>query len=149
MGAKENITDINIPVSDKKRFRVNGDNDKIIMLNTSDMGIVSRMEKGLKELKTLSQEVAKSEIKDESELAEFIKITDEKMRSALNGIFDFDVASVCAPSGTMLDVHEGQFMYEHIITSLTGLYENNLAEEYKKMNERINQKTAKYRGKKQ
>ena len=68
---------------------------------------------------------------------------------SLNGIFDFDVASVCAPSGTMLDVHDGKFMYEHIISSLTGLYENNLAEEYKKMNERINQKTAKYRGKKQ
>ena len=146
MGAsnKQNdVIDINIPVSEKKRFRINGDNEKIIMLNVSDMGIVSRMENGLKELKDISESIKNTELKG-ADLSAFIRDCDEKMRGALNGIFDYDVASACAPSGTMVDVVDGQFMYEHIISTLTALYENNLSEEYKKMNDRLNKHTAKY-----
>ena len=143
---RNDVIDLSMPVSEKKRYRINGDNDKIIMLNVSDMTIISRMQKGLKELKDIATEISGTELEGEN-LSEFIKECDTKMRDVLNVIFDYDVASACAPSGTMVDVVDGQFMYEHIIQTLSALYENNLSDEYQKMQERLKKHTDKYTSK--
>ena len=140
---RNDVIDLSMPVSEKKRYRINGDNDKIIMLNVSDMTIISRMQTGLKELRDIATEISGTELQGD-QLSEFIRDCDEKMRDVLNVIFDYDVASVCAPDGTMVDPVDGQFMYEHIIENLSGLYENNLKEEYQKMQDRLKRHTDKY-----
>jgi hypothetical protein len=71
----EDIQDINLSAIKKKRFRINGDPNKILELNTSDLGISSRLSSAYERLTKNMEEVG--EIlsglpDDESEL------TDEK-----------------------------------------------------------------------
>lgn len=43
---QDDIIDVEIKPIKRKRFRLNGDNNKIIELNTSDLNISVRLEKG-------------------------------------------------------------------------------------------------------
>ena len=47
----EEPIDIDLSVTRRKVFRINGDNSKLIYLNTSDLGIFSRLNEEYPELK--------------------------------------------------------------------------------------------------
>ena len=144
--------DIDLSATRKKRFRIDGDNNRYLELNTSDMSIVTRLDNLYPKLEKLSQEASlkqlnKQDMDDEKALSKIsnalIKI-DMQMRSILDEIFDSNVSEVCAPSGSMFDPFNGEFRFEHIIDILTKLYEHNLNAEFKKMSAKIKKRTAKY-----
>lgn len=145
---KDNIIDIDLSVTEKKKFRIDGDNDRIIELNTSDMNIVSRLEETYQKLNDLAEK-AMTQLNDDatlSDMANVLKEIDNSMKELLDFVFDSDVSKICAPDGNMFDLFNGQFRFEHIIEVLSGLYENNFNSEFKKMENRIKEKTAKYTG---
>ena len=144
--------DIDLSATRKKRFRIDGDNNRYLELNTSDMNIVTRLDNLYPKLEKLSQEASikqldKQEADSEKALSKIsqalIKI-DFQMRQILDEIFDSNVSEMCAPSGSMFDPFNGEFRFEHIIDVLTKLYENNLNTEFKKMAAKIKKRTAKY-----
>lgn len=137
------IIDINIDPIKKTRFRINQDNNSIIELNLSDMGIVDRLEKGLDKLKSDMSEIASMDSED-SDFTEKLKDIDARMCDTLDYIFDYPVSKACSKGGTMYDLYNGMFRYEHIIDGLSKLYTNNLNEEYKKLRKRIEKHTDKY-----
>ena len=149
-----NVIDIDLSVTRKKRIRINGDDSKILELNTSDVGIVKRLREGLPELDNLNKTAYENISNTDDELditSESAKIVtdalseiDEKMRWYLDYIFDAPVSEVCAPHGTMYDPFNGEFRYQHILSSLAKLYENNFELEYKKMNRNVQKHTSKY-----
>ena len=153
----EEIRDISL--SNKKSFRIDGDNNRIIYLDVSDMNILVRLEEAYPEIQKLAVEAqerlamskdTKSEDKDGSSLSdisELLKDIDQRMREKLNYIFASDVADVCEPTGNMYDPVNGEFRFEHIIDVLTTLYANNLKSEFKKMQDRVKKHTAKYTNK--
>ena len=144
--------EIDLSVTRKKRFRVNGDSNTVLELNTSDMSIVNRLENLYPKLQKLSQDASIKQLdaKEEDDEKALTKISqaltkiDVSMRQILDEIFDSNVSEVCAPSGSMFDPFNGQFRFEHIIDKLTKLYENNLNSEYKKMSEKMKSRTSKY-----
>ena len=163
----ENVKDISL--SSKKSYRIDGDNSRILYLDTSDMNILVRMEEVYPEIEKLAMEavdkMAKSRSKiggddintdEESEneitesqsslndIAEILKEIDSKMRVKLNYIFASDIADICEPTGNMYDPVGGEFRFEHIIEVLTGLYANNITAEFKKMQDKVKKHTAKY-----
>lgn len=144
--------DIDLSATRKKRFRIDGDNNRYLELNTSDMNIVTRLDNLYPKLEKLSQEASikqldKQEADSEKALSKIsqalIKI-DFQMRQILDEIFDSNVSEMCAPSGSMFDPFNGEFRFEHIIDVLTKLYENNLNTEFKKMAAKVKKRTAKY-----
>lgn len=144
--------DIDLSVTRKKRFRVDRNNNKYLELNTSDMGIITRLDNLYPKLEKLSQDAAIKKLAQEEEDDEktltkisnaLIKI-DVEMRKIIDDIFDSNVCEVCAPDGSMIDPFNGEFRFEHILDVLTKLYENNLNTEYKKMSDRIKKRTSKY-----
>lgn len=144
--------DIDLSATRKKRFRIDGDNNRYLELNTSDMSIVTRLDNLYPKLEKLSQEASikqldKQEADSEKALSKIsqalIKI-DVQMRGILDEIFDSNVSEICAPSGSMFDPFNGEFRFEHIIDVLTKLYENNLNTEFKKMAAKVKKRTAKY-----
>lgn len=144
--------DIDLSATRKKRFRIDGDNNRYLELNTSDMSIVTRLDNLYPKLEKLSQEASikqldKQEADSEKALSKIsqalIKI-DFQMRQILDEIFDSNVSEMCAPSGSMFDPFNGEFRFEHIIDVLTKLYENNLNTEFKKMAAKVKKRTAKY-----
>lgn len=148
----EDIQDIDLSETRRKNIRIDGDNNRIIKLNVTDMGIFARLKEEYPKLKKYSDEaVAKLQEAEDSEddestlnaLAD-LKSLDNKMRDSLDRIFDYHVSEVCAPSGTMYDPVNGKLRYEHIIEVLSGLYENNFKQEFAAMQSRVEKHTSKY-----
>lgn len=149
----DDIQDIDLSVIQKKRFRINGDNSKILELNTSDMRIASRLKEAYPRLNTLMDEVADEfnsipdDVDDEETLtkvADAVDKIDGKMREEIDYIFDANVSEVCGSDGSMWDPIDGMFRYEHIIDKLAKLYENNLDKEFADMKRRVETKAGKY-----
>lgn len=156
----EELKDISL--SSKKSFRIDGDNNRIIYLDTSDMNILVRLEETYPEIQRLAVEAAdkivKSKISEDEEgdgetksalndITEILKEIDSKMRAKLNYIFASDVADICEPTGNMYDPVGGEFRFERIIEVLTTLYANNITAEFSKMQERVKKHTEKYANK--
>jgi len=137
------VIDLDISGIKKTSFRINGDNDSILELNLSDLGIAERLEKGYTNLQEIVQSLSKISDNDENFMSEFKK-ADEKMRKELDYIFDSNVSEVCGKGGTMYDLKNGEFRFESILNALTSLYTNNLNDEYNKMKARIQKHTGKY-----
>ncbi len=144
--------DIDLSVTRKKRFRIDGDNNRYLELNTSDMSIITRLDNLYPKLQKLSQDAAVKQLDKEetdedktiSKISQALTKIDAQMRQILDEIFDSNVSEVCAPAGSMFDPFNGTFRFEHIIDVLTKLYENNLNAEYKQMAARMKKRTAKY-----
>lgn len=150
----ENVVDIELPQIKKARFRINGDSKKILELNTSDMGIVKRLNEVYPKLQELAKKATtfdEEELKDNSDeaLAKFadkLDDIDRDMRSLVDELFQSNVSEVCCDDGTMYDLYGGMMRFEHIISKLSELYENNFKSEVSKVRARIKKHTNKYTG---
>lgn len=150
---KDNLIDINIGGIEKKRFRINGDDNKILELNTSDLNIASRFSEAypaLIECEKQVTELQESANEDTDELgsismfSEKLKSIDTKMKELMDFIFDSNVSEICAGNGSMYDPLDGYMRYEVIIDKLSDLYTDNLSKEMKKVQSRMKSHTAKY-----
>lgn len=150
---KDNLIDINIGGIEKKRFRINGDDNKILELNTSDLNIASRFSEAypaLIECEKQVTELRESANEDTDELgsismfSEKLKGIDTKMKKLMDFIFDSNVSEICAGNGSMYDPLDGYMRYEVIIDRLSDLYTDNLGKEMKKVQNRMKTHTAKY-----
>lgn len=149
----EKVIDISIPEVEKTRFRVNGDNDKILELNTSDPNVLTRLNKGYKELVKLTDKVAALKYDENEEnagdkLAEALEDLDNQMKAQLDYIFDAEVGKVLAGNSSMYSIRDGKFRFETVIETLGNLYENSFNKEFEAMRKRVTKHTSKYIGKK-
>ena len=155
----EDIIDLDLSVTRKKRFRFDGDNSRILELNTSDMNILARMSEAYPKLKEQQEKAAKLmdgiEVRDGEEsteadvtadmltISERLKVVDKDMRDLIDFMFNAPVSAVAAPDGSMYDPYEGSFRFEYIITLLIKQYEDNLQSEFNKMSKQMAKHTAK------
>ena len=158
MAKQDTLADLDLDLSAtrKKRIRINGDNNAILELNTSDMNIASRAEKVYQELIELAEKVPEisvdvevengEDISEESlkKVGDMLTDLDKQMRIKLDELFDAPVSEICAPHGSMYDPFDGKYRFEHIIEGLAKLYENNFTAEVEKIKKNINKHTAKY-----
>lgn len=143
------IIDIDLSITRKKRFRIDGDNDRILELNTSDMNVIVRLSETQEKLDELARTATGLATTDDlDEMADKLKSIDNSMREYIDYIFDANVSEVCAPSGSMWDPINGSFRYEHIITVIANLYDANYSQELKVMASKIKNHTDKYAKKK-
>ena len=118
----------------KKAFRIDGDNSRVIHLNTSDLNITVRLEEVYPKFLQLANK-ASAELENvdkeerNSELIGILKNIDKEMRELLDYVFDSDVAEKTADGGSMYDPFNGKFRFEHIIEVLAGLYDTNFQQE--------------------
>ena len=153
------IIDLDLQVTRKKRFRFNKDDNRILELNTSDMNIVARISEAYPKLNALQEKASKlmeglnpDENKDDPEaliqdvatMATRLKEVDTEMRQLLDYMFDSNVSEITAPDGSMYDPFNGSFRFEYIITLLMKQYEENLQSEFGKMEKQLKKHTAKY-----
>ena len=157
VSTEDDIVDIDLSATKKKRFRIDGDNNRILYLNTSDFSIISRLKETYPKLTSLASEVQDGdlEIDEGTEDVEFQKLDkasrfidniDHKMREYIDYIFDSNVSEVCAPAGTMYDLFNGKFRFEYIIEKLVQLHDSQVRKEYSKMSARLHKHTSKYMG---
>ena len=135
---ESSVIDIDLSATSKRKFRINGDNSKIIELNPADVSIVTRIEEAHKRLDDCVKEIkelAESPTETDEQLFElgkqFSKI-DDKMRKCVDYIFQSNVSDVCIPKGqgSMYDPFNGKYRFEHIIEALLTFYQDNIQKEY-------------------
>lgn len=147
------VTDIDLGFVEKKKFRINGDFNRMLELNVSDLNITTRLKTDYPKLKALLAEAQQkvSEIPEDTDdeailigLADALEDIDKKMRDIIDHIFDTNASEVCAPSGNMFDPVGGQYRFERILDKLTTLYTNGLNAEFNQIKNRVESKTSKY-----
>lgn len=147
------IVDIDLSAIKKKRFRIDGDNNRILELNTSDFGVVVRLNETYASLTELATQVAGKGFDFDAADDDVVKLDkastvidtiDTQMRKKIDYIFDSNVSEVCAPSGTMYDLINGKFRFEYILEKLAALYSVQIQKEYTKMAARMKKHTGKY-----
>lgn len=147
MGASNNVIDIDLSVTRKKRFRIDGDDSRIIELNTSDMTILNRLDESERRLKVLAESAnvdLTGDDKSDKDVVSRLLETDKEMRDIIDYLFDSPVADICAPDGSMYDPFNGKYRFEHILETLFALYEQNISDEIKKMRRNVQKHTDKY-----
>lgn len=159
---KQNIVDFNQDIIDvdltpikKRKFRLDGDNNRVIELNVSDLNVAVRLEDAYKKLLQMTDEASREletisdKEGDEKEAAlELLKKLDKDMRNLIDFVFDSEVADKAAPDGSLYDPINGKFRFEYIIDRLGNLYETNFGREFALMQKRMDKHTTKYTGKK-
>lgn len=152
-----NIINLDMRDSARRKIWINGDNTKVIELNLSDMGIITRLNDAYPKLDELSAEVrvlASADIPEDddtsilADMAEKFKSVNQKMSDLVDFVFDYPVSAVCCDGGSMYDIVNGQYRFEYIIDKLSTLYEDTINEEYKRMQKRMATHTSKYTRKK-
>ena len=150
--ADDDIIDIDLSATARRKFRINGDNRKLVELNPSDLSIITRIDTAEKKLKACVeslQELADAPSETDEDIKalgnKFSKVDDE-MRKLVDYIFQSNVSEVCVPKGqgSMYDPFNGKYRYEHIIEALLNFYQGNIQNEYKKMRTTVAKKTSKY-----
>lgn len=144
--------DINLSATRKKRFRIDGDNNRYLELDISDMGIITRLDNLYPKLQKLAQDASVKQLSKEdadneralTKISQALIKIDAQMRQIVDEIFDSNVSEMCAPSGTMFDPFNGEFRYEHIVDVISNLYKENVKKEFKQMAARMKKHTAKY-----
>lgn len=155
------VVDISLAITKRKKFRIDGDDSRILELNTSDMGIVQRLAEAIPKLKELQEKAVSLSTSAEStpdmneeninevagayiDIGKSLRDVDAEMRDLIDYIFDYKVSAITAPEGTMYDLFNGVCRYEHILTVLMALYEENLQAEYSRVESRMKMHTKKY-----
>ena len=155
------LIDLDLNPIRRRKIRINGDNNRILELDTTDMGIVTRLNEIYPKLAELEKEYGSldivfdenGDVTEESFAAvgQAIRDIDMRMREYIDSIFNSNVSKVCAPTGNMFDPINGSFRFEYIIDALANLYEDEIAKNIQKRKENVEKHTAKYtksRGKK-
>jgi len=149
-----NIIDLDLSITQKKKFRFGKDDNRIVEINTSDMNLMQRVNEAYPKLNDLQNRAAKltegldleesAGIEDLGTMAERLSVVDTEMRELIDYMFDAPVSAAAAPDGSMYDPFNGSFRYEHIIAAIMKQYEDNLQSEFKKMERQLKKHTDKY-----
>lgn len=152
----DEIIDVEFKEIKKQRFRFNGDNNKILELNTRDLGVSYRLKPAYDKLNALMDEVANTlkglpdseednlspEVEDT--IVSALKKLNDNMCEQLDYLFDAPVSKILGSDGSMYDPIGGVFRYEHIIDKLTSFYETDLDKEFFNLKQRVEGRTEKY-----
>ena len=144
--------DLDLSATRKKRIRIDGDDNRIIEINTADMNIVRRLDVLSDRMNKLSDKFIDIKFGNKPEgeepsiedTKEAIHVIDRELRDIIDELFQSKVSDICAPDGTMWDMFNGSFRYEIILEQLLSLYADNIQVETKKTRERLHKYTDKY-----
>lgn len=149
------VIDLDLSVTKKKKFRFDRDDTRMVEVNTSDMNFLQRMSVAYPKLQELQKKASKltegvreeeetSILQDVTTMAERLSAVDTEMRELIDYLFDAPVSTAAAPDGSMYDPFNGSFRFEHIIAIMMTQYEKNLQSEFGKMEKQMKAHTDKY-----
>lgn len=153
MGTKkklDGVVDIQLNIDNRKQFRINNDDKRIIELDISDFGILNRLRESYPRLQELGVKGFEFDEDDENiKLGEFmdsLNAINDEMISIIDYIFDSKVAKICANDKPLYNMVAGKFVFEIILDALFNLYSDNIRTELGQMSQRMKVHTSKYTG---
>ena len=159
---EEDVIELDLSDLRKKRIKITGlgGEEDILEINTSDLGVVTRLhevEPKLAELENTALQISNlaGQVADDdnafAEFSEKLSSIDTEMRSMLDTVFQANVSETCGKEGSMFDPIKGTTRWQIIIQSLIQLYDESVKREMEtKPNynvKRVHFHTDKYTGK--
>lgn len=166
----DKVINLKIGVNTRQKFSIDDDENRIIELDTKDVGIADRFARAIKRMEALEQKWVR--LRESAELAEkaaaniqesaevineedFDKISafsdnyqevDREMRDILDEVFDCPgMCDTILGNTCTFSIINGRYKYEQIMDVLIGVYEAEIKSEVNKLNKaRIADKTKKY-----
>lgn len=150
---------LDLGFTNKKKFTVGGDPNKVIEFDPSDIGVANRLAKSLPRMQELadkweklntSAESIKAGDDDEAVLSATKEFSDNyeeletSMRDIIDDVFDAKVADTLLGNTSAFSPVNGKFKYEHVIEAMLKCYEQQIQDEAPKFRAR---NMGKYSGK--
>lgn len=113
-----------------KTFCINGDETRVISVDTTDIGILNRAEQAKGKLeKLLSESTEAIKNKTEAEQFELLSVYDTKMRKIINDIFNSDVSTQAFGNSNCLSFCGGQPLCVNFLNALISEIESDMKNE--------------------
>lgn len=132
-----------------KRYTINGDSNKVIVINPSDFGIVERINDAYKMIDESSKLTEDVELKADGspvleleKAAEVVKGFRETINKAINYIFDSDVASIAFGNQSPLSLVGGIPLYQRFMNSVIPVIKKEIESEMNASQKRISKYTS-------
>ena len=125
-----------------KTFTLNNDPNKVIQINTADLGIIERLEKAQKKLEKLQKDAENKQnlITDGLQYSILGEI-DKEMREQINYIFGSDVSTPAFGTAYCFSPCNGSPMFENFLNALIPEIEKDITAESKKVQANISKYT--------
>jgi hypothetical protein len=132
-----------------KRFTINGDPNKVIMINPSDFGIIERINDAYKMIDDASKLTDDVELKADGspveelgKAAEVVKGFREAINNAINYIFDGDITSVAFGNQSPLSLVGGVPLYQRFMNVVIPVIKKEIESEMQASQKRISKYTS-------
>lgn len=143
-----NLLNVNIKGANRQRITINGDENRIIELNLTDMNFIPRLNSTYPKLEELQAKYTDAEISEGVEgfnkLADILLDLDTSAKEYINYIFDYDVCTPIIDNSSLFAPIDGKLTFEYILDTLINLYTDSIQAEYKKMEKNVKKNTVKY-----
>lgn len=116
-----------------KRLAINGDENRVIVVNPTDFGIVKRYKEKFPEIEKLSVETENSE--------EIADILDKKVREFADYIIGSQVSEIVFGKTNCLSIAGGQTVFENFLTAYMEYMKPEIKAEYERSKKRVEKYT--------
>lgn len=145
------MANINFGFDTKKSFTIDGDENRVIYLDTADVGIVKRFNDSISQINELEKKWEKLTDMSTDNEGDYVDFTtlfaevERDIRDIIDRIFDSPVSDTILGNSSAFSPVGGNYKFEQIINTLIGLYEADIKNEADKINKaHISKHTAKY-----
>ena len=141
---------LNIGITSKARFTVDGDINKVIEFDPSDVYVVNRLSESMSKLSEITEKWISLMASTSNQIANFDNVDDamkstkdfsacfkayeKEMRDTINYIFDGDIADTLLGNASSFSPINGKFKYEHLIEKMLDCYDMNIKSEVPQFN---------------
>lgn len=116
-----------------KRLAINGDESRVIVVNPTDMGLVSRYREKLPEIEKINIDSENSE--------EIMQILDSKVREFVDYIIGSKVSDVVFGTANCISMADGKMLFENFMTAYMEFMNPEIKAEYERSRKRVEKYT--------
>ncbi|MCM1508530.1 MAG: hypothetical protein NC177_15575 [Ruminococcus flavefaciens] len=113
-----------------KRLAINGDENRVIVVNPTDVGIVARYREKLPDIETISENSAESP-----------DVLDKKIREFIDYIIGSQVSEIVFGKTNCLSMSGGQTIFENFLTAYMEYMKPEIKAEYELSKKRVEKYT--------
>ena len=131
-----------------KRYTINGDSNKVIVINPSDFSIIERINDAYKMIEEAANNSEDVELKTDGSpadglerAAELQKSFDNSVRNAIDHIFNSEVSAMAFGKQSPLSLVGGIPLYERFLNSVIPVIKKEIESEMQASRKRVNKYT--------
>lgn len=127
-----------------KEFNINGDPNRTIRFNPTDIAIIERAQKVKKEIGKELEKLDTLDIKDDEAMAEAVEEVNRIIKEKINYIFGNDVSEIVFGLQSPLASANGTTLAERFIAAALPIIQREIDDENKKSKARVSKYTERY-----